>query len=156
MILILDTNLVANLIVDPNKSQKAKECQNWILDKYRQQDYLVFPEICEYEIRRGIEYRKLKSSNKYYKDNILNQWIDFFELSPLTNEVLTEASKIWAELKVKSFNRPKGVDVDVLIHAHYKLTKNKFPGREIFIVTDNTKDFNFNQKIIAKPWTDIL
>ena len=156
MILIFDTNILISLVTSPNSSEEANKCQQWAYQMFNRGCTIKIPDICEYEIRRGLLFAKSKNPDLITKKiKRLDSWLDIFDNLSLTREVLLEAADKWAFLQKQGKIRAKGVDVDILVLSHLYLERKLNPGRRVVIVTTNIRDFILIDKNDASCWKDI-
>ena len=142
MILILDTNILISLVTNPDSSDNTKKCQEWIYKMFARGCTIKIPDVCEYEVRRGLILSTLnRIAGSTDKISRLDSWLEIFESLSLTREVLIEAADKWAMLQKQGKIRAKGVDVDLLVLSHLYVERRKNSGRQVLIVTTNLKDF---------------
>ena len=70
-------------------------------------------------------------------------------------KILSQASYIWSDAMLNGYERPKGVDVDMLVLAHLRIERQKYQGRRILVATKNLKDFQLFDRQDAMNWHDI-
>ena len=158
MIYILDTNILILLVQESEPGEEAYRCKNKILDLMAKGYMVLLPEICVFEVIRGIRFLNLKSGTPESisrKSNVLRGCLSSFIRLPLNGEVLDEAATIWAEALYHSKTRPKGVDVDLLILAHLNLERKRYQGRTVTVITKNLKDFRLFNNGDAVDWEAI-
>ncbi len=56
---------------------------------------------------------------------------------------------------LNGYERPKGVDVDMLVLAHLRIERVKYQGRRILVATKNLKDFRLFDQKDAMNWHEI-
>ncbi len=87
-------------------------------------------------------------------DNLdeLRNVIDFLKLE---TEVIFNASQIWMETRQRGRKTADdyGIDVDIIILAHWRLLKQQYPSRYLVIATTNVK--HFEEFAEALNWEDI-
>ena len=74
---------------------------------------------------------------------------------PLDSDVLSQAAYIWSDAMLNGYERPKGVDVDMLVVAHLRIERIKYQGRRILVATKNLRDFRLFDQQDAMNWHDI-
>lgn len=144
MIVFLDTNIVS-LLCNPNQREEAQKCETWFLDRCCKGVTFFTSDICDYEIRRGLELNLLSGRtsgglprlDRLRKDRLL----DFLPVTPV---VLDRAAKLWAEsqFKAKNNKEAKNIDADIIITAQVKILEEENLGRRVVIATTNVKDFS--------------
>ena len=142
MVVILDSGILILVIADPEVSNEAKQCQAWLERLLSRGIYIIVPEICDYEVRRGLIFEdKRKGRVNGIKLQALNKIKSSIDFVPLTSRVLLKAAELWAEVQINGRGNRKGVNVDMIVSAHWHIEKENFPGRYIVIATKNLKDF---------------
>jgi len=155
VIVLLDTGILTLLVLEPQISQEASDCQRW-LDTLLAKGVNVFSsEICDYEVRRGLLFVDLKKGRvdgpriKALED--LRQRIDFL---PIDRKVLLKAASFWAEAQNQGLpGDRKGVDVDALVIAQWALLQEDYLGQYVVIATKNSKHFQHSSE--ALNWNEI-
>jgi len=156
VIVILDTVTITLLITEASVSQEAKKCQEWFYKILSRGGYIVAPQICDYEVRRGlllVVKRTGKSNSQKIKN--LNRLKESIEFLPCSQEILEKASEIWAENHYQGTPTAslQALDVDIIIGAHWQILKNQYPGRYVVIATSNIKHLSIFAE--AQEWKNI-
>jgi predicted nucleic acid-binding protein len=78
--------------------------------------------------------------------------IDFL---PLTRDVMELAADLWARArsKGKATANDKNIDGDMIISAHWSILNDRYPGREVIVVTTNVKHLGYFTN--AYTWRDL-
>jgi predicted nucleic acid-binding protein len=78
--------------------------------------------------------------------------IDFL---PLTRDVMELAADLWARARSegKATANDKNIDGDMIIAAHWSILSDRYPGREVIVVTTNVKHLGYFTN--AYTWRDI-
>lgn len=160
MIIFIDSSIITLLLTKPKDSEEARQCQDWLYYAIGRGATLYIPEICDYEIRRGILYTQEKTKvNQFYKLNELEVLRNNIIFLSLTEYTARKAAIIWAKARAMGRTQPKGVSADIIILGHVKLMQEEYPGRQITIATKNINDFTFLPKdfldIYVADWKDI-
>lgn len=61
MIVILDTGVISLLVTDPGDPEEAERCSRWLLQILVRGARVAIPEVCDYEVRRGLLLAALKT-----------------------------------------------------------------------------------------------
>ena len=153
MIVFLDSGIIG-LLCSPNDRELAVNCQSWLYRLLARSVYIVSSDICDYEVRRGLELALYKnpSVSGLPRLDALAQIVDFL---PTERVVLQRAAKIWAEARVtgKATAGDQSLDADMIIAAHWLVLTVEYPGQEIVIATTNVK--HLSRFTLAQSWEDI-
>jgi hypothetical protein len=98
MIVFLDSGIIG-LLSSPNDRELAVNCQSWLYRLLARSVYVVSSDICDYEVRRGLELALHKNPHisGLSRLDALAQIVDFL---PTERVVLQRAAKIWAEARI--------------------------------------------------------
>lgn len=153
MIVFLDSGIVG-FISSPSYLGEAQECKRWLYQILARGAYLVSSDICDYEVRRGLLLAGLTGSRNDGLKNLdrLPEIIDFL---PITQPVLKEASKLWAEARKQGIPTAdlKNIDCDMIVCAQWKLLQEEYPGQYVVIATSNRK--HLERFAEAEIWQNI-
>jgi predicted nucleic acid-binding protein len=156
MYVILDTAIVTLLVTESAPGKEPYRCKDWLMKLLARGASIAIPEICIYEVKRGILYvAKKKGKDVDIKLRNLENLGKYVNLLPLDIDVLSEAAFLWSEAMISGLERPKGVDVDMLVLAHQKTERYRYPGRRIVVATKNLRDFRRFDDDDAMDWEDI-
>lgn len=160
MIVLIDSPIITLLITKPSYSLEAERCQDWLHHLAARGATLYIPEICDYEIRRGLLFTQEKEKiSQFYELNELEFLRDNVIFLPLTEYVARRSAIIWTKARVIEKIQPKGINADIVILGHALLMQEEYPGRQLVIATKNIKDFTFLPKefldIYVADWEDI-
>lgn len=156
MIVILDTAIITLLVTESQPLKEPYQCKEWLFKLLARGVYVVIPEICIYEVYRGILYiaRKKQKTVDIKKRNLENL-VKYVDCLPLSIDVLERAAFLWSEAMLSGNIRPKGVDIDMLILAHLQIVRERYEGRSAIVATKNLKDFLLFDRDDAAEWQDI-
>ncbi len=106
-------------------------------------DVVVVPEICDYEVRRSFLLEGLVESVER-----LNRLKERFAYLPLTTDVMLKAAEFWAEVRKRGQKTAddKSLDADVILAAQAS-------SLNAIVLTDNVK--HLEQFVVAKKIQDI-
>lgn len=143
MIVFLDTSVLGQ-VVNPGKKSSILECRRWFEKLLARSALVLTSEICEYEVRRGLEAESLKQGKGVPGLRELEDLKSFIDFLPVDSEVWQEAAKIWAEAKFKSIlmTHPARLDADGVICGHWRILDKENPGRAVVVATENLRDLN--------------
>lgn len=151
MIVILDTGIIG-IITNPNNSPETIECENWLYGLFSRGARIISSDICDYEIRRGLELACININNKSPYISLLankrggieklDELRNILEFLPVSFSLLERASYLWG--KSRSISQPLSsnsvLDVDIILCAQWEILSEENPGREIIIATKNVRD----------------
>jgi hypothetical protein len=153
MIVFLDSG-VLGLLTNPNKEGKPLLCENWLYSLLAKGVYVVSSDVCDYEVRRSLILEKAKNPGLDSVNN-LDELRDIIDFLKLETKVMFSASQTWVEARQKGRKTAddSSFDVDMIIIAHWRLLKRKYPSRYIVIATTNVK--HLSEFTEALNWEDI-
>jgi predicted nucleic acid-binding protein len=153
MIVFLDSGIIG-LLSSPNDRELAINCQSWLYRLLSRSVYVVSSDICDYEVRRGLELALHKNPHVSGLSRLdgLAQIIDFL---PTERVVLQRAAKIWAEARITGQGTAgdRELDADIIIAAHWLILTEEYPGQAVTIATTNVK--HLSRFTIARSWDEI-
>jgi predicted nucleic acid-binding protein len=153
MIVFLDSGIIG-LLSSPNDRELAINCQSWLYRLLSRSIYVVSSDICDYEVRRGLELALHKNPHVSGLSRLdgLAQIIDFL---PTERKVLQRAAKIWAEARITGQGTAgdRELDADIIIAAHWLILTEEYPGQAVTIATTNVK--HLSRFTIARSWEEI-
>lgn len=153
MIVFLDSGIIG-LLSSPNDRELAVNCQSWLYRLLSRSVYVVSSDICDYEVRRGLELALHKNPHVSGLSRLdgLAQIIDFL---PTERVVLQRAAKIWAEARITGQGTAgdRELDADIIIAAHWLILTEEYPGQAVTIATTNVK--HLSRFTIARSWEEI-
>jgi predicted nucleic acid-binding protein len=153
MIVFLDSGIIG-LLSSPNDRELAVNCQSWLYRLLSRSVYVVSSDICDYEVRRGLELALHKNPHVSGLSRLdgLAQIIDFL---PTERVVLQRAAKIWAEARITGQGTAgdRELDADIIIAAHWLILTEEYPGQAVTIPTTNVK--HLSRFTIARSWEEI-
>jgi predicted nucleic acid-binding protein len=153
MIVFLDSGIIG-LLSSPNDRELAINCQSWLYRLLARSVYVVSSDICDYEVRRGLELALHKNPHVSGLSRLdgLAQIVDFL---PTERVVLQRAAKIWAEARItgKGTAGDRELDADIIIAAHWLILTEEYPGQAVTIATTNVK--HLSRFTIARSWEEI-
>ncbi|HAC62888.1 MAG TPA: nucleic acid-binding protein [Cyanothece sp. UBA12306] len=153
MIVFIDSG-VLGLLTNPNKEGQPIACENWLYSLLGKGVYVISSDVCDYEVRRSLLLEKAKNPRNDSVNNLdeLREIIDFLKLE---TEVMFSASETWVEARQQGRKTAddSSFDVDMLIIAHWRLLKKKYPSRYIVIATTNVK--HLGEFTEALNWQEI-
>ena len=156
MIIFLDTNTL-DFFCNPNELPESVKCKEWFYTYYSRGATFCTSDICDYEIRRGLNANSIRSgktsSGLSFLDKLrIDGYIIFL---PVTQDVLDSAAMLWARSSVVSKNNKdvKNIDVDIIISAHCQLLQNEYLGRRVVVATTNIEDLSIYCE--GANWQDI-
>jgi predicted nucleic acid-binding protein len=153
MIVFLDSGIIG-LLSSPNDRELVVRCQSWLYRLLARSVYVVSSDICDYEVRRGLELALHKNPHVSGLSRLdaLAQIIDFL---PTERVVLQRAAKIWAEARITGQGTAgdRELDADIIIAAHWLILTEEYPGQSVTIATTNVK--HLSRFTIARSWEDI-
>jgi predicted nucleic acid-binding protein len=156
MYVILDTAIITLLVTESCPNQEPYRCKEWLFKLLARGAYVAVPEICVYEVHRGILYvARKKGKDVDIKLRNLENLFKYIDRLSLDIDVLSQAASLWSEAMLAGYERAKGVDVDMLVLAHLRVEKNKNQGRRVLIATKNLRDFRRFEEDEAMGWEDI-
>ena len=153
MIVFIDSG-VLGLLTNPKKEGVPALCEDWLYSLLAKGIYVVSSDICDYEVRRSLLLESVKK-NSFESLNNLDELRNVIDFLTLETTVIFNASQIWMETRQQGRNTGDdyGIDVDIIILAHWRLLKQQYPSRYIVIATTNVKHFEeFSE---ALNWQDI-
>ena len=129
MIVFLDSGIIG-LLSSPNDRELAVNCQSWLYRLLARSVYVVSSDICDYEVRRGLELALHKNPHVSGLSRLdaLAQIVDFL---PTERVVLQRAAKIWAEARITGQGTAgdRELDADIIIAAHWLILTEEYPGQ---------------------------
>jgi predicted nucleic acid-binding protein len=153
MIVFLDSGIIG-LLSSPNDRELAVSCQSWLYRLLARSVYVVSSDICDYEVRRGLELALHKNPHVSGLSRLdgLAQIVDFL---PTERVVLQRAAKIWAEARITGQGTAgdRELDADIIIAAHWLILTEEYPGQAVTIATTNVK--HLSRFTIARSWEEI-
>jgi predicted nucleic acid-binding protein len=153
MIVFLDSGIVG-LLSSPNDRELAVRCQSWLYRLLARSVYVVSSDICDYEVRRGLELALHKNPHISGLSRLdgLAQIVDFL---PTERVVLQRAAKIWAEARITGQGTAgdRELDADIIIAAHWLILTEEYPGQGVTIATTNVK--HLSRFTLARSWEEI-
>jgi predicted nucleic acid-binding protein len=153
MIVFLDSGIIG-LLSSPNDRELAINCQSWLYRLLSRSVYVVSSDICDYEVRRGLELALHKNPHVSGLSRLdgLAQIVDFL---PTERVVLQRAAKIWAEARITGQGTAgdRELDADIIIAAHWLILTEEYPGQAVTIATTNVK--HLSRFTIARSWEEI-
>jgi predicted nucleic acid-binding protein len=153
MIVFLDSGIIG-LLSSPNDRELAINCQSWLYRLLSRSVYVVSSDICDYEVRRGLELALHKNPHISGLSRLdgLAQILDFL---PTERVVLQRAAKIWAEARITGQGTAgdRELDADIIIAAHWLILTEEYPGQAVTIATTNVK--HLSRFTIARSWQEI-
>jgi predicted nucleic acid-binding protein len=153
MIVFLDSGIIG-LLSSPNDRELAVNCQSWLYRLLSRSVYVVSSDICDYEVRRGLELALHKNPHVSGLSRLdgLAQIVDFL---PTERVVLQRAAKIWAEARLagQATAGDRELDADIIIAAHWLILTEEYPGQAVTIATTNVK--HLSRFTIARSWEEI-
>jgi predicted nucleic acid-binding protein len=153
MIVFLDSGIIG-LLSSPNDRELVVRCQSWLYRLLARSVYVVSSDICDYEVRRGLELALHKNPHVSGLSRLdaLAQIVDFL---PTERVVLQKAAKIWAEARITGQGTAgdRELDADIIIAAHWLILTEEYPGQGVTITTTNVK--HLSRFTIARSWEEI-
>jgi predicted nucleic acid-binding protein len=153
MIVFLDSGIIG-LLSSPNDRELAINCQSWLYRLLSRSVYVVSSDICDYEVRRGLELALHKNPHVSGLSRLdaLAQIVDFL---PTERIVLQRAAKIWAGARItcQGTAGDRELDADIIIAAHWLILTEEYPGQAVTIATTNVK--HLSRFTIARSWEEI-
>jgi predicted nucleic acid-binding protein len=153
MIVFLDSGIIG-LLSSPNDRELVVRCQSWLYRLLARSVYVVSSDICDYEVRRGLELALHKNPHVSGLSRLdaLAQIVDFL---PTERVVLQRAAKIWAEARITGQGTAgdRELDADIIIAAHWLILTEEYPGQAVTIATTNIKHLSIFT--IARSWEEI-
>jgi predicted nucleic acid-binding protein len=153
MIVFLDSGIIG-LLSSPNDRELAVNCQSWLYRLLARSVYVVSSDICDYEVRRGLELALHKNPHVSGLSRLdgLAQIVDFL---PTERVVLQRAAKIWAQARITGQGTAgdRELDADIIIAAHWLILTEEYPGQAVTIATTNVK--HLSRFTIARSWEEI-
>jgi predicted nucleic acid-binding protein len=153
MIVFLDSGIIG-LLSSPNDRELAVNCQSWLYRLLSRSVYVVSSDICDYEVRRGLELALHKNPrvSGLSRLDALAQIVDFL---PTERIVLQRAAKIWAGARITGQGTAgdRELDADIIIAAHWLILTEEYPGQAVTIATTNVK--HLSRFTIARSWEEI-
>jgi predicted nucleic acid-binding protein len=153
MIVFLDSGIIG-LLSSPNDRELAVNCQSWLYRLLARSVYVVSSDICDYEVRRGLELALHKNPHVSGLSRLdgLAQIVDFL---PTERVVLQRAAKIWAEARITGQGTAgeRELDADIIIAAHWLILTEEYPAQGVIIATTNVK--HLSRFTIARSWEEI-
>lgn len=153
MIVFIDSGVLGKLC-NPNSSVEVDAIRDWLYSLLAKGIFVVSSRICDYEVRRSLVLESLRKPNINSIQD-LNDLQDLITFLPLTNEVMKEAARLWAEARIQGIPTAdeKSLDADVIICTQYNLLVEEYPGRYIVIATTNVS--HLSRFTEAKQWQEI-
>lgn len=156
MIIFLDTNTL-DFFCNPNELPESIKCKEWFYTCYSKGVTFYTSDICDYEIRRGLNANSIRSNKISSGLPLLNELRTdgYIVFLPVTQDVLDSAAMLWARSSVasKSNKDVKNIDVDIIISAHCQLLQNEYLGQRVVVATTNVEDLLVYCE--AANWQDI-
>jgi predicted nucleic acid-binding protein len=153
MIVFLDSGIIG-LFSSPNDRELAINCQSWLYRLLSRSVYVVSSDICDYEVRRGLELALHKNPHVSGLSKLdgLAQIVDFL---PTERVVLQRAAKIWAEARITGQGTAgdRELDADIIIAAHWLILTEEYLGQAVTIATTNVK--HLSRFTVARSWEEI-
>lgn len=153
MIVLIDSGVLGKLC-NPNSSPEVKTAREKLYSLLAKGVYIVSSQICDYEVRRSLILNSLRGLSSEGINN-LDKLAEFIDFLPVSNAVLQEAAKLWAEARIQGVPTAdeKNLDADIIICAQYQILEQEYPGRYIVIATTNVK--HLSRFTEAKEWQEI-
>lgn len=119
------------------------ELNRWFVAHYEAGTRFVFPEICDFEVRRNLILERRRRSLRR-----LNDLHYFGRYLPITTAAMRLAAVLWADLRRtgRSVGHPKELNADVILAAQ------AIQARAI-LVTNNPR--HFPSQLETRTWSDI-
>lgn len=156
MHVILDTAIITLLVTESQPGKEPYRCKEWLHKILARGVFVTVPDICIYEVHRGILYvARKKGKDVDIKLRNLENLVKYIDCLPLNLDVLSQAATLWSEALLSGYERSKGVDVDMLVLAHLRVERQKHQGRRILVATKNLRDFRLFEEEDAMEWKDI-
>jgi predicted nucleic acid-binding protein len=153
MIVFLDSGIIG-LLSSPNNRELVVRCQSWLYRLLARSVYVVSSDICDYEVRRGLELALHKNPHVSGLSRLdaLAQIVDFL---PTERVVLQRAATLWAEARIAGQGTAgdRELDADIIIAAHWLILTEEYPGQAVTIATTNVK--HLSRFAIARSWEEI-
>lgn len=153
MIVFLDSG-VLGLLSSPYPQGEARECGEWLYKLLTRSVYVVSSDICDYEVRRGLKLALIDRPERSGLQQ-LDALVNLIDFLPLTRDVMELAADLWARARSegKATANDKNIDGDMIISAHWSILNDRYPGREVIVVTTNVKHLGYFTN--AHTWRDI-
>ncbi len=95
MYVILDTSIITLLVTESSPHEESSQCKEWLYTLLARGVLIAIPDICRYEVHRGILYVARKKARKVdIKLRNLEHLTKTINNLPLDNYVLSEAADI--------------------------------------------------------------
>ena len=133
MIYTLDTNIIIHLII--NTPTVFNRYENCLLHRHK----LILSPYVDFEIRRGLRYKKATKKEQIYERLSMN-----WSIRDMGHNVWLRAVDIYSDLKYKGLTVS---DADILIAAFCLENKS-------VLVTNNTKDFINIVDLTIEDWVN--
>ena len=133
MIYTLDTNIIIHLII--NTPTVFNRYENCLLNRHK----LILSPYVDFEIRRGLRYKKATKKEQIYERLSMN-----WSIRDMGHNVWLRAVDIYSDLKYKGLTVS---DADILIAAFCLENKS-------VLVTNNTKDFINIVDLTIEDWVN--
>jgi hypothetical protein len=136
------------LVSHPKTALQAEACRDWVREREAQGDFIIVPEIADYEVRREL-LRARKSAGIARLDIVKSQ----LSYLPLTTQAMLRAAEFWA--MARQTGQPTAhdhaLDGDVILAAQAALLLDV--GNHVVIATVNLKHFSLF--VPADLWQNI-
>jgi hypothetical protein len=143
-------------LCNPNSTQKTIALNKWFYTQLIRGRTFYTSELCHYEVRRSlclISEKSGKSDGLLELERLRSE--GSIEFATVTGEIVSLASTLWAKAQVegKSIAPLHSLDIDLLVCATSLSLQQKYPGREVVIVTTNVK--HLSRFVNAVDWSEI-
>lgn len=114
-----------------------------------ERDEVVIPEICDYELRRG-----LLRGKRYQSIQRLDELATEVTYLPLDTKTMRVAAALWSELRVRRQQTAsdESPDADVILGA--QALEHERKGASVVVATNNVK--HLSRMCAAAQWQDIV
>ncbi len=148
VLLVLDTG-VLGMATNPKVTPNSMECHQWIRSQLQKGNYLVIPEIADYELRR--ELLRVNKTQGIARLDALKTTSLYLQI---TTKAMLKAAEFWATARKqgKPTAHEKALDGDVILAAQTFLLSQK--GYRAIIATTNPKHFEIF--VSARLWRQIV
>lgn len=146
--ILLDTG-VLSLVTQKGDARGAQACRFWMERLLDERDEVVIPEICDYELRRG-----LLRGKRYRSIQRLDELATEVTYLPLDTNTMRVAAALWSELRVQRQQTAsdESLDADVILGA--QALEHERKGASVVVATNNVK--HLSRMCTAAQWQDIV
>jgi hypothetical protein len=154
-VILLDSG-VLGLLCNPNHRQDVQELWAWFQQKLEEKCRLCSPDVCAYEVRRGLCLNQIKTGRADGL-NALDRFVfeEIIQLVSTNREIVKLSSELWAESKIKGIPTApdNSLDIDIIICATHRWLEGEHPDRQVVTVTKNVR--HLSRFINAVEWQTV-